>query len=65
MRILLELNVAYDDPALTDSAALGAHAVSPRAVALDLRGAAVLALERRHPHSPLTSSSSKHKQCPQ
>ena len=60
MRILLELDVTDDDPALTDCAALGAHAVCPRAIALNLRGAAVLALERRHPHNPLTDS--KHKQ---
>ena len=63
MSILLELDVTDDDPALTDGATLGAHAVGPRAVALDLRRAAVLALERRHPHNrPLTSSGSKHKQ---
>ena len=63
MSILLELDVTDDDPALTDSAALGAHAVGPRAVALYLHRAAVLALERRHPHNrPLTSSGSKHKQ---
>ena len=62
MSVLLELDVTDDDPALTDGATLGAHAVSPRAVALDLSRAAVLALERRHSHTYLTSSGSKHKQ---
>ena len=48
MSIFFKLYITDDDPRLTDCATLGTHRVCPGAVALDLVGAAVLALHGRH-----------------
>ena len=48
MCVFLELHIADDDAGLADGAALGAHRVGPGAVALDVVGAAVVALQGGH-----------------
>ena len=51
MCVFLELHIADDDAGLADGAALGAHRVGAGAVALDVVGAAVVALQGGHLHT--------------